>query len=823
MKTKISKYLFLTIVVFVSFLTLNNTVFADHGVPAATYAQCDTNSTLNLCDSDLDCPPDVDSGGNQAYTCEYVRDISLGGGDYCSARQCYSDGGGGSSWLGLVDNLDCNTGNLTLTWDNNQDLWEYSFAYPIFVQNTDTGWNMTHQYSTSHSNGLDVITDATISVTYNLSNEDAAGFDSSNSEYYVDIDPFKFYVWTIGVTAGHVYPPEPDEISATETYSEANWEDFRYYQCGPGSVDCPAGYDQCGVCGGDGSSCITDCAGVVGGTSEVDVCGECTTPPIETDTLQCNPSWVITATPGTCDATTITLSWSDPAGEQTEFKIDRTGGSTAFTTATTTAISTSYIDDLSISDPVFDGTETYTYTVTPVYLGGDGTSASATSSAPLQKDVCGTCGGTETDSLQCNNDPGNPFTLTTTPGSCESGLIDLSWDEASGDQQGYVVERLKGSSTATTTLASPLSATSTSYQDDLNVSDSGFTGGQTYTYIVTPTYIGGNGTSATSSASAPSSCLVITSLDPGACDSQTIDIAWGDIVGEDGYNVKRDGTTIEGPTSPDVTSHIDDFSVGSFSPGTSYSYTVEYFDSEGVTSTSLATSTVSALACSSVNNCDTTTHGTTQLSKPTANLCSVGTDSGVTANATTKNWEWSCADATTSSDCSASVTLGCGTAIGTPTDTEPTTNLCITGNSTSTAVTDTGDQWLWTCRNDSAYSLDTVEVERQCDVENTNGVFISGFNLDPRIVADSADDCTANYTITSSNVASTTCAIENNLGTSILDPVTFTSGVATSTSTDIDPGFSYRISCVYDDGVEPAILKETEYQSCNLNPQFFGF
>jgi hypothetical protein len=130
---------------------------------------------------------------------------------------------------------------------------------------------------------------------------------------------------------------------------------------------------------------------------------------------------------------------------------------------------------------------------------------------------------------------------------------------------------------------------------------------------------------------------------------------------------------------------------------------------------------------------------------------------------------------------------------------------------------------LWTCRNDGAYSLDTVEVERQCDVENTNGVFISGFNLDPRIVADSADDCTANYTITSSNVASTTCAIENNLGTSILDPVTFTSGVATSTSTDIDPGFSYRISCVYADGVEPAILKETEYQSCNLNPQFFGF
>merc|ERR1711991_10705 len=34
------------------------------------------------------------------------------------------------------------------------------------------------------------------------------------------------------------------------------------------------GYDQCGVCGGNGESCF-DCAGVSLGTSEYDICGVC--------------------------------------------------------------------------------------------------------------------------------------------------------------------------------------------------------------------------------------------------------------------------------------------------------------------------------------------------------------------------------------------------------------------------------------------------------------------------------------------------------------------------------------------------------------------
>ena len=41
--------------------------------------------------------------------------------------------------------------------------------------------------------------------------------------------------------------------------------------------DCPEGYDECGVCGGDNSSCA-DCAGVPNGGAVEDECGVCDGP-----------------------------------------------------------------------------------------------------------------------------------------------------------------------------------------------------------------------------------------------------------------------------------------------------------------------------------------------------------------------------------------------------------------------------------------------------------------------------------------------------------------------------------------------------------------
>ena len=41
--------------------------------------------------------------------------------------------------------------------------------------------------------------------------------------------------------------------------------------------DCPAGYDDCGVCGGDNSSCA-DCAGVPNGDSVICWDGSCSLP-----------------------------------------------------------------------------------------------------------------------------------------------------------------------------------------------------------------------------------------------------------------------------------------------------------------------------------------------------------------------------------------------------------------------------------------------------------------------------------------------------------------------------------------------------------------
>ena len=65
--------------------------------------------------------------------------------------------------------------------------------------------------------------------------------------------------------------------------------------------------DDCGVCGGDGSTCH-DCAGVVGGESSVDYCGECTLPAqanrtcleiddIEDQVIQCHGTMELSQAP----------------------------------------------------------------------------------------------------------------------------------------------------------------------------------------------------------------------------------------------------------------------------------------------------------------------------------------------------------------------------------------------------------------------------------------------------------------------------------------------------------------------------------------------
>lgn len=98
-------------------------------------------------------------------------------------------------------------------------------------------------------------------------------------------------------------------------------------------------------------------------------------------------------------------------------------------------------------------------------------------------------------------------------------------------------------------------------------------------------------------------------------------------------------------------------------------------------------------------------HNTTVSSAPTANLCSRGTASAVTAPMTGQGWVWTCSgeEGAEIASCKAlpvplqvlNVTNGsCGSANNATLISAPTTNLCVTG--TVSPVTGDGP-WAWTC------------------------------------------------------------------------------------------------------------------------------
>jgi len=86
------------------------------------------------------------------------------------------------------------------------------------------------------------------------------------------------------------------------------------------------------------------------------------------------------------------------------------------------------------------------------------------------------------------------------------------------------------------------------------------------------------------------------------------------------------------------------------------------------------------------------------VNPPSANLCTAGTPTAV-VNDGADHWDWTCAGVNggTPVSCTADI-VNCGTANGTSTLSAPTSNLCSEG--TVSAVTPSGDQWIWTCTDD---------------------------------------------------------------------------------------------------------------------------
>jgi len=111
---------------------------------------------------------------------------------------------------------------------------------------------------------------------------------------------------------------------------------------------------------------------------------------------------------------------------------------------------------------------------------------------------------------------------------------------------------------------------------------------------------------------------------------------------------------------------------------------------------SSSTSETQYIDCGLVNGVCGSADGSSFYTKPTTNLCSVGTASGVSGSGP---WSWTCSALCggTTGSCSANLKVdgSCGSADGGVFPSQPTTNLCSPG--TPSAVSGTSGPCSWTC------------------------------------------------------------------------------------------------------------------------------
>jgi len=137
-----------------------------------------------------------------------------------------------------------------------------------------------------------------------------------------------------------------------------------------------------------------------------------------------------------------------------------------------------------------------------------------------------------------------------------------------------------------------------------------------------------------------------------------------------------------------------------------------------------------AVSCSAtrvaiVNGTCGSSNGGTFSTAPSTNLCSLGTATSVTTNATTYTWSCTGSGGGTTASCSSNRLINgvCGSSNGGTFSTAPTTNLCSAGN--ASAVSGTGP-WTWNCNGinggtNASCSANLSSVNGACGTANTHG------------------------------------------------------------------------------------------------------
>ncbi len=129
-----------------------------------------------------------------------------------------------------------------------------------------------------------------------------------------------------------------------------------------------------------------------------------------------------------------------------------------------------------------------------------------------------------------------------------------------------------------------------------------------------------------------------------------------------------------------------------------------------------------------------TSNGGTFASAPSSNLCSLGSASSVTTNATT--YDWTCSSTGASISCSSNkeVTATCGSSDGQTYVSAPTTNLCSSG--TASAVGGEGP-WEWTCAGTPAGWYNGDWFKRKKITVNNPGTAMTDYQYQIGVTYDS--------------------------------------------------------------------------------------
>ncbi|MCY3714372.1 MAG: fibronectin type III domain-containing protein [Gemmatimonadetes bacterium] len=260
-------------------------------------------------------------------------------------------------------------------------------------------------------------------------------------------------------------------------------------------------------------------------------------------------------------ATTIRLSWTDNASNESGFKIERKLSSAA--DSTFSQVGTASANARSYTDSGLSASTGYTYRVR-AYNSAGNSSYSGTASATTKA-----------------TPPSTPSSLTATAKS--SSRIDLGWKDTSSNESGFKIERkLSSAANSSFSQIGTASANAESY------TNSGLSVSTGYTYRIRAYNSAGNSSySGTASATtkAPSPPAAPSGLAADVQSSSSVDLSWDDNSNnETGFKIERRLSTEDDDDFSQIGTtgaNDNDYTDSGLSPSTTYIYRVRAYNDGG--------------------------------------------------------------------------------------------------------------------------------------------------------------------------------------------------------------------------------------------------